>query len=37
LHVALGEAIAVSSGFLAGVLPARIAARLHPLQALRTE
>lgn len=37
LYVVLAELIAVASGLLAGVLPARSAARLDPVQALRTE
>ena len=37
LYVGLSILIAVSIGLLAGVLPARSAARLEPLDALRTE
>jgi putative ABC transport system permease protein len=37
LYVALSLAIAVAIGLLAGVLPARNAARLEPLDALRAE
>ena len=37
LYVLLAECIAVAVGLVAGVLPARAAARLEPVQALRTE
>ena len=37
LYVALALVIAVTIGLVAGVLPARAAARLEPLDALRTE
>lgn len=37
LYVLLAECIAVVVGLVAGVLPARAAARLEPVQALRTE
>jgi putative ABC transport system permease protein len=37
LYVALALVIAVAIGLVAGVLPARAAARLEPLDALRTE
>jgi putative ABC transport system permease protein len=37
LYVVLAIAIAVAIGLIAGVLPARSAARLEPLDALRTE
>jgi putative ABC transport system permease protein len=36
-YILLAEAIAVLIGLVAGVLPARHAARLEPLDALRTE
>ena len=35
--VLLAEGIAITIGLLAGVLPARNAARLDPVEALRTE
>ena len=37
LYVGISELIAVAIGLIAGVLPARHAARLAPLEALRTE
>ena len=37
LYVALAIGIAVAIGLIAGVLPARAAARLEPLDALRAE
>jgi putative ABC transport system permease protein len=37
LYVVLALVIAVAIGLIAGVLPARSAARLEPLDALRTE
>jgi len=37
LYVVLSLVIAVSIGLIAGVLPARSAARLEPLDALRAE
>ena len=37
LYVVLALTIAVAIGLIAGVLPARSAARLEPLDALRTE
>ncbi len=37
LYVALALVIAVTIGLIAGVLPARAAARLEPLDALRAE
>jgi putative ABC transport system permease protein len=37
LYVALAIVIAVTIGLIAGLLPARAAARLEPLDALRTE
>jgi putative ABC transport system permease protein len=37
VFVVLGEAVAITIGLLAGVLPARRAARMDPVDALRTE
>ena len=37
LYVALALALSVTIGLVAGVLPARAAARLEPLDALRAE